>query len=144
MIMIYSWWWVETTNQQGQKGQQGQQGQPADAEEGMMQKHTVHFLTREPHHRAPFWPPRINITWRWIVNHRPCCFLRASTWCEKWQRHGPCGSMIRYDDVIGLQVKKGVIIPQDNWRNNRCPIDSGSANHQLCIVPSFFVYRFYS
>lgn len=46
--------------------------------EGMMQKHTVHFLTREPHHRAPFWPPRINITWRWIVNHRPCCFLRHS------------------------------------------------------------------
>lgn len=47
-----------------------------------MQKHTVHFLTREPPQRAEFWPPRINITWRWIVNHRHSCPLR--TWLSFW------------------------------------------------------------
>lgn len=51
-------------------------------QEGMMQKHTVHFLTREPPQRAEFWPPRINITWRWIVNHRHSCPLR--TWLSFW------------------------------------------------------------
>ncbi|CAE7252564.1 Alkbh3, partial [Symbiodinium natans] len=45
--------------------------------EGLMQKHTLHFLTREPRQRADFWPPRINITWRWIVNHRRGCPLRG-------------------------------------------------------------------
>ncbi|CAK9058340.1 unnamed protein product [Durusdinium trenchii] len=44
--------------------------------EGLMQKHTVHFLTREPVQRAGLSPPRINITWRWIVNHRRACALR--------------------------------------------------------------------
>ncbi|CAJ1378432.1 unnamed protein product [Effrenium voratum] len=45
--------------------------------EGLMQKHTVHFLTREPPQRAEFWPPRINITWRWVLNHRRGCALRC-------------------------------------------------------------------
>ena len=41
-----------------------------------MQKHTVHCLGREPLPRSEFWPPRINITWRWIVNHRRTCARR--------------------------------------------------------------------
>lgn len=44
--------------------------------EGLMQKHTVHCLGREPLQRSEFWPPRINITWRWIANHRWTCARR--------------------------------------------------------------------
>ncbi|CAE6914415.1 DD3-3 [Symbiodinium sp. KB8] len=49
-----------------------------------MQKHTLHFLMREPRQRADFWPPRISITWRWIVNHKRDCPLRRMlliVWC---------------------------------------------------------------
>ena len=36
--------------------------------------HESHALLR----RADLWPPRINITWRWSVNHKRDCPLRAA------------------------------------------------------------------
>eukprot|EP00927_Polykrikos_kofoidii_P084117 TRINITY_DN8785_c0_g1_i2.p1 TRINITY_DN8785_c0_g1~~TRINITY_DN8785_c0_g1_i2.p1 ORF type:complete len:591 (-),score=60.04 TRINITY_DN8785_c0_g1_i2:57-1829(-) len=41
--------------------------------EGLFQKHCFHMVPKEPRQRAAACPPRINITWRWIVNHKHAC-----------------------------------------------------------------------
>eukprot|EP00401_Gymnodinium_catenatum_P015841 CAMPEP_0117584670 /NCGR_PEP_ID=MMETSP0784-20121206/67731_1 /TAXON_ID=39447 /ORGANISM="" /LENGTH=497 /DNA_ID=CAMNT_0005385557 /DNA_START=27 /DNA_END=1521 /DNA_ORIENTATION=- len=53
--------------------------------EGLFQKHCVHFVPTEPRQRAQAWPARINITWRWIVDHKKGCGLGFRRRSADWQ-----------------------------------------------------------
>eukprot|EP00746_Dinoflagellata_sp_MGD_P057114 gnl/MRDRNA2_/MRDRNA2_24614_c0_seq1.p1 gnl/MRDRNA2_/MRDRNA2_24614_c0~~gnl/MRDRNA2_/MRDRNA2_24614_c0_seq1.p1 ORF type:complete len:452 (-),score=63.11 gnl/MRDRNA2_/MRDRNA2_24614_c0_seq1:373-1728(-) len=75
--------------------------------EGLLQKHSVHFVAREPRQRAEIWPGRINVTWRWVVNHKRNCRMQG---CQK--TYFPGGLHKLGDDSYGwkapaeVQIKK--------------------------------------
>lgn len=56
--------------------------------EGLMQKHYFHRIAKERHVQGA----RINLTWRWVVNHEDRCPLASKTSTATFPRH-PAGSM---------------------------------------------------
>ena len=71
--------------------------------EGLFQKHCVHFVPLESNRRASVCTACINITWRWIVNHKwTCPLVRGGDNVASWQS---CGSFLIPPVDIGRHVE---------------------------------------